>query len=122
MNLGAAPTTLVSGVKPVDRSFESWWVRPGSATAVELRPGDRVTVIDPDGGQVAELTALAPDGREDLAALGATADADASVVRALAANGGGDGFLEVLHARGLRPHDARALRVFAGDGRPGASE
>ena len=122
MNLGAAPTTLVSGLKPVDRGFESWWVRPGSATAVELRAGDRVTVIDPDGGQVAELTALAPDGRDDLGALGATADAEATVVRALAANGAGDGFVEELNARGLRPQDARALRLFAEEGRPGASQ
>jgi aminomethyltransferase len=30
-------------------------VRPGSSTTVELRGDDRVTVIDPDGGQPAEL-------------------------------------------------------------------
>jgi aminomethyltransferase len=81
--LGTAPTSLVSGLKPVDPSFESWWVRPGSATAVELRGGDRVTVIDPDGGQVAELTALSPEGRDDLAALGTAADAPAGVLRGL---------------------------------------
>ena len=33
-----------------------------------------------------------------------------------------DGFLGELHARGLRPHDARALRLFGRDGAPGASE
>jgi aminomethyltransferase len=65
-------TTLVSGLKPVDRTFESWWVRPGSVTVVELRGGDRVTVIDPDGGQPAELTLRAPEGREDPGAIGAT--------------------------------------------------
>jgi aminomethyltransferase len=65
-----APGWLRSGLKPVDRSFESWWVRPGSTTVVELHGGDRVTVIDPDGGQPAELTPLAPDGREDPGALG----------------------------------------------------
>jgi aminomethyltransferase len=122
VNLGAAPTTLVSGLKPVDRSFESWWVRPGSATVVELRPGDRVTVIDPDGGQVAELTALSPDGRDDLGALGASADAPATVLCELVDNGSGDAFLGPLHARGLRPHDARALRLFASNGRPGSSQ
>ena len=122
MNLGAAPTTLVSGLKPVDRSFESWWVRPGSATVVEVGGGDRVTVIDPDGGQVAELSALSPEGRDDLKALGATADAPAGVLRGLTENGGDDGFLAVLHARGLRPADARALRLFAADGRAGASQ
>ena len=35
--------------------------------------------IDPDGGQPAELTVLAPDGREDPGALGTTADAPATV-------------------------------------------
>jgi aminomethyltransferase len=122
VNLGAAPTTLVSGLKPVDRSFESWWVRPGSATVVDVRAGDEVRVIDPDGGQVAEVTALSPDGRDDLGALGAAADAPAGVLRKLAANGADDGFLGLLHARGLRPDDARALRLFASGGRAGASE
>jgi aminomethyltransferase len=120
--LGTAPTSLVSGLKPVDRGFESWWVRPGSATVVEAHAGDRVTVIDPDGGQLAELTALARDGREDLGALGAAADAPATLLRKLVANGDDDGFLGVLHARGLRPDDARALRLFAENGRAGASE
>jgi aminomethyltransferase len=120
--LGTAPTSLVSGLKPVDRGFESWWVRPGSATVVEAHAGDRVTVIDPDGGQLAEVTALARDGREDLGALGAAADAPATLLRKLVANGGDDGFLGVLHARGLRPHDARALRLFAENGRAGASQ
>jgi aminomethyltransferase len=123
VNLGAAPTpTLVSGLKPVDRSFESWWVRPGSATVVELRAGDQAKVIDPDGGQVAEVTALAPDGRDGLGALGVAPDAPAGVLRKLAENGGDDGFLGLLHARGLRPHDARALRLFAADGRAGTSQ
>jgi len=57
VTISATPPSLIDGLRPTDRSFESWWVRPGSATAVELRAGDRVTVIDPDGGQRAELTA-----------------------------------------------------------------
>ena len=87
MSVQAAPPSLVAGLKPVDRSFESWWVRPGAATVVEVRAGDRLTVIDPDGGQPAELTALAPDGREDLGALGAVADAPATVLRGLVSDG-----------------------------------
>jgi aminomethyltransferase len=109
--------TLVSGLKPVDPSFESWWVRPGSATAVELRAGDRMTVIDPDGGQPAEVTVLAPDGREDPGAIGARADAPASVLR-----GAGDGFLATLHARGPKPADATAVRLFGPESRPGESQ
>ena len=112
----------ISGLRPVDRAFESWWVRPGSATVVELHGGDLVTVIDPDGGQRAELTALAADGRDDPGALGAAADAPATVLRALVESGTDDGFLGALHARGLRPHDARALVLFGADSPPGASE
>jgi aminomethyltransferase len=115
-------TTLVSGLKPVDRSFESWWVRPGAATVVELRGGDRLTVVDPDGGQPAELTVLSPDGREDFGALGAAPDAPATVLRGLLDNGGGHDFLAVLHTRGLEPADARALRLFGVDGPAGSSQ
>jgi aminomethyltransferase len=83
-------------------------VRPGAATVIELHGGDRVTVIDPDGGQPAELTALAPDGRDDLAGLGATADSDATVLRAAE-----DGFVATLHERGLDRGDAVAVMSCA---------
>jgi aminomethyltransferase len=109
---------LVAGLKPVDPAFESWWVRPGSATVVELHGDDRVTVLDPEGGQPAEITVLAPDGREDPGAIGVSADAPATVLR----NGHDDGFLAGLRARGLRPGDARALRLFGPDSPPGASQ
>ncbi|HEU0024613.1 MAG TPA: DUF1989 domain-containing protein, partial [Thermoleophilaceae bacterium] len=89
---------------------------------LELHGDDRMTVIDPDGGQPAELTVLAPDGGEDPSALGASADAPATVLRGLVANGGGDDFLGVLHARGLRPHDARATLLFGSDSPPGCSQ
>ncbi len=114
--------SLTGGLKPIDRSFESWWVRPGSATVVVLRGGDRVTVIDPDGGQPAELTVLASDGRDDAAALGTSSDGPATVLRGLLDSGADDAFLGALHARGLRPHDAAAIRLFGPDGPPRASQ
>ena len=97
-------------------------MRPGSATVVELHGGDRVTVIDPEGGQPAELTVLSPDGRDDAGALGVSADAPATVLRELVASGADDGFLGILHARGLSPQDAMALRLFGHEGAPGASQ
>ena len=122
MTIQRTPPSLVSGLRPIDRSFETWWVRPGSATVVELHGGDRVTVIDPEGGQPAELTVLSPDGRDDAGALGVSADAPATVLRELVASGADDGFLGILHARGLRPQDAMALRLFGHEGAPGASQ
>ena len=32
---------LTPGLKPVDPAFESWWVRPGGATRLQVRAGDR---------------------------------------------------------------------------------
>jgi aminomethyltransferase len=88
---------LTPGLKPVDPSFESWWVRPGGATRVRVHPDDRLTVIDPDGGQPAELLVLGGDPE----ALGVRGDAPPTVV----SNG-----------------DAKAIRLFAADGPPGARE
>jgi len=116
------PTLLTPGLKPVDPGFESWWVRPGGATVVRVRPGDRLTVRDPDGGQPAEVTVLDAEGTDDAAALGARADAPASVLIAALQNGGAQTFLGELHRRGLAPHDARAIRLFATDSPPGAAE
>jgi len=111
VTISATPPSLIDGLRRTDRSFESWWVRPGSATAVELRAGDRVTVIDPDGGQRAELTAV-PD------ALGLAQDAPATVLR----GSGDEPFLRSLNERGVRPDEARAAVLFGPDSRPGASE
>jgi aminomethyltransferase len=116
------PSLLTPGLKPADPSFESWWVRPGGATVVPVRAGDRLTVRDPDGGQPAEVTVLDAEGGEDAAALGARADAPASVLTAALRNGGAATFLAELHRRGLEPHDARAIRLFGTDSAPGASE
>ena len=93
---------LTPGLKPVDLAFESWWVRPGGATRVRVRPGDQLTVVDPDGGQPAELLVVGDDPE----ALGVRPDAPATV----------------LGARDLVPDDARAIRLFGTDGPPGARE
>src|ERR671932_92211 len=116
------PTLITPGLKPIDPAFESWWVRPGGATVIEVRRGDRLTVRDPDGGQPAEVTVLDAEGGEDAAALGGRADAPATVLRAAVANGAAaDGFLAELHRRGLKPHDARAIRLFGTDSPAGAA-
>ena len=69
-------------------------------------------MINHDGGQVAELTVLDREGGEDAAALGTRADADATVLRDLLAAGASEGFLATLHAQGLVPAEASALRLF----------
>src|SRR5690349_20119405 len=56
------PRLLVPGLLPRDPGRETYRVRPGGRTAVSLRPDDRLTVRDPQGGQRALVTGLAGDG------------------------------------------------------------
>ena len=104
----------VPGLLPEDPFLERYWVRPGGATVLALEGDDRVTIRDPDGGQVAEVTALAPDGSDDAAALGARADAPATVLRSLigsGADGAGD-VIDALAGHGLNPTGTTAVRLF----------
>jgi glycine cleavage system T protein (aminomethyltransferase) len=109
---------LVGGLLAREPGLETYLVAPGGATVVALAGEDRVRVVDRHGGQVAELTALTDDGEDDAAALGMRADAPASVLRGLI--GAADGFLAALHARGLDPHEANAIRLFGLDSAPGS--
>src|SRR3954468_3781852 len=104
------PALITPGLTAPDPGVQTWWVRPGGATVVAVRPGDRMTVRDPDGGQPAELTVLDAEGGEAAAGLGARARAPATVPRAGLQSGGAAPFLGDLHRRGLKPHDARAIR------------
>src|SRR5436190_24186295 len=81
------PRLLVPGLLPADPALERYRVHPGAVTAVELDPGDVLTVIDEEGRQRGELTVLAGGG-EDYRALGTEADTAATVLRAMAAADG----------------------------------
>src|SRR5689334_25254977 len=78
------PRLLLPGLLPADPALERYRVHPGAVTAVELDPGDVLTVIDEEGRQRGELTVLA-GGAEDDSALGSEADTAATVLRAMAA-------------------------------------
>ena len=126
------PRLILPGLLPADPSLERHRVRPGAVTAVELDPGDVLTVTDTEGRQRGELTVLT-DGREDFGALGTAPDTAATVLRALARPGepgppgapgpsGRDGdrlpeaeaaaVIGPLAARGLDPEQARAVGLF----------
>ena len=111
---------MVTGLLPEDPLVETYLVRPGGATVVTLEPDERLTVIDTHGGQVAEVTVLSPEGRDDTAAIGASADAPASVLRDLVR--GGDGLLRSLVLPRLDPERALAIRLFEEWSSPGSSE
>jgi glycine cleavage system T protein (aminomethyltransferase) len=115
---GGRPKLILPGLIPPDPYLETYLVRPGGATVFGLDPDDRMTVIDRDGSQLAEITVFSPDGADDAAAIGARADAPATVVRSAKQ----DGFLEELHSRGLSPNDAMAVSLFGEWSPPAGSQ
>ncbi len=82
-----------------------------------------MTICDLDGGQRAEVTVLAPDGREDYGALGiGKPDTHATVLRSLVdrATEGSAGVLSSLAERGVDPTRATAAALFGETSPPGA--
>jgi aminomethyltransferase len=108
----AVATQPALAFRPPDPSWELYRVRAGGATVVRVHGDDRITVRDPAGGQAAELTALAQEGREDPGALGIAHDSAATVLP------DADALIGELGARS----DAGCLRLFGPDSAPGASQ
>lgn len=102
------PPRLERGLRPDDRARESWWVRPGGATALPVHAGDRVRVSALTAEGEAEITVLRPDGRPDFAAVGAQADAPATVLAAGA-------WPRLLDALRLDPSSLRCMRALDPD-------
>jgi aminomethyltransferase len=111
---------LFRGLLPEDPFLETYLVRPGGATVVALEPDDRLTILDAQGGQVAELTVLSATGQDDAAAIGAKADTPASVIRTLARADAAR--LQALGLPKLEPAGAKAVRLFEEWSAPGTSE
>jgi aminomethyltransferase len=114
--LSALAALLPDGLRRPDPALETFPVRAGGLTVIELDGEDRVRIVDPHGGQVAEVTALgAPLG-------GVVHDGPATALRALA-----DGprpqsdVITPLIARGLAAHDARCARMLGPEDRAGAA-
>jgi len=124
---------LLPGLIAREPGLESYRVRPGGVTAIRVEPGDRLTVIDPQGRQPAEVSVIGDGGNGDGgngAALGITADAPAATLRALAATGGvgtgrgtgADAVLAALDSSRVNALDMRALRLFEGWSPAGGQE
>jgi aminomethyltransferase len=111
------PRLILPGLLPADPALERYRVHPGAVTAVELDPGDVLTVIDEEGRQRGELTVLA-GGAEDYRALGTEADTAATVLRTMASAA----VTRLLAGRGLDPGRARAVALFGEWSPAGARE
>lgn len=102
--------------------LERYRVRSGGVTAMHVRPGDRLDVIDQFGRQRGEVTVLSPDHRS---IPGARSDTAATVLRELLIHKENGDFaaqriLATLSAHQIDPREAMATQLF-GDNSPAGS-
>jgi aminomethyltransferase len=96
-------------------------VPAGGALVVPIAAGDRLEIVNDEGGQRCELLAAHPGGRVDCGLLGWRADVPAEGLRALL--GGGEASLHrlrrALERRGIELADAMAIGLFGAASRAG---
>ncbi|MFZ1468456.1 MAG: DUF1989 domain-containing protein [Paracoccaceae bacterium] len=95
-------------------------VQGGGAMLVDLRQGDKLILVNDEGGQPAELIATAKDGRIDAAILGQVPNSTADGLKAMLALGdaAGQGMARLRRGMTQRQIDlakAGAIRIFASD-------
>ena len=99
----------------VRAGLERFEVPGGGAWLIALAAGDRVTVVNLEGGQRAELVAADDQGRVDPGILGASGNSDASGLKALLTDGTAPGMAGLrlgIERRGINLSGARAVACF----------
>lgn len=120
------PRLIQPGLLPLAPGHERYWVRPGGVTGLQLEAGDKMTIVDRQGAQSAEVTVLGQGGM-DFAALGLHGDGPATVLTRMDASSSRENpqhadVIAALADRGLRPDKATAVRLFGETSRAGAQE
>jgi len=94
---------LLPGLVAREPGLESYRVRPGGVTALRMEPGDRLTVIDSQGRQAAEVSVLSDaigngDGRTLSASLDTTSTPGVNAWELIVTGVGSDGTRYVVDA------------------------
>src|ERR1043166_8326446 len=119
--LANRPRLIEPGLPKFEPGVERYRIAGGGALVLGLGAGDRLTLIDVEGGQRAELAAFSPDGPEDIAALGLSAAGKAVGINRLLAgvDESARTVASALRARRLPGQIARAADLFQHESRPG---
>ncbi|MEX2577206.1 MAG: DUF1989 domain-containing protein [Halofilum sp. (in: g-proteobacteria)] len=117
---GSSARTQRPGQPTLPPGTERHPVAGGGATVFAVFGGDRVTIVDNEGGQPAEVTGFV-DGRGDPGIFAEDPDGHAEALRALLASPGSRQrrLRERLAARGLDTAGARSIGRFAAGSRAG---
>ena len=105
--------------------LEKFEVPGGGAWLIALGAGDRVTVVNHEGGQRVELVAADDQGRTDPGILGVSGNSDAAGLKALLAQGKAPGMVGLrlgIERRGINLATAQAIACFGKTSPAGAEE
>ena len=117
------PRVLQPGLMILAPGTERYVVHGGAATAIMLRSGDTIEIVDPTGGQQAEVSVFAADGTPDPGLLGLAGRRTATGIQAIL----GQNLVDArrvragLAARQINLATATAVAVFDNDTTPGTS-
>ena len=108
------PRILMPGLARFAPGTERYRVAGGGSVTVPVFAGDKVVLIDLEGGQPAEVVMLTADGREDPGLMGAEDDGPAEGIRTIVDQGREDAarLLDALKQRGLEPAFAKSAHCF----------
>lgn len=115
-------TILRPGLRSPTAGLERYRVRGGGSTVVRVAAGDRITLIDVEGGQPAELTFLDQQGRFNAAGLSVRFDMAAPGLKAILASGDDRArhTFAALERRGANLAEAGAIGLFGLGSSPGS--
>ena len=116
-----APRLLEPGLWRSDPSLERYQVKGGGTVAVRLRPGDTITIQDPQGRQVGEVIAFDRDRRPAPGSLGNHPVRKPTGLGSMLANRDNNtrSLAQQLSALELTLDDALAIPIFDLDSPPG---
>ena len=119
-----ASRTLYPGLAGFPADQERYPVKGGGAIVVDLRAGDRLTIIDREGRQPCELAAFDKSGNCDPGLLGASGGRDALGLQQIlgAQNESARSARLRLDRQGISLSGAKAISVFGEETLAGASE
>ncbi|MGR3376212.1 DUF1989 domain-containing protein [Salipiger abyssi] len=111
---------ITPGLLHLPPGVERHPVPGGGSRAVEIFAGDEITLVDREGGQLAELVAFTPAGVGDPGLIGATQTVAPDGLRAaLSTSPSGRGVAKALAQAGFDLGRARGVRLFGEGARAG---
>ncbi|NEJ74548.1 DUF1989 domain-containing protein [Rhizobium phaseoli] len=118
----AASLVLYPGIPTLPKGTERYRAKGGGSVVVRVEPGDCVTVIDSEGGQVCEVSFLNEKGRFLAAGLGTGFSNAAEGLKAIlqGENESASRTRAALERRGADLASAGALRIFGTGSSPGS--